>query len=115
MFSCYLLELESDKYYAGSTLTHLIQQRYNTHLNGTGAKWTKKYKPLHILKTWDNLTSQEAFKKEQEVCENIILEQGDLDSCRGGTRNFGFVGDFWWVPRSFRHMIPRQIIEQTPI
>ena len=80
MFSCYLLELESDKYYAGSTLTHLIQQRYNTHLNGTGAKWTKKYKPLHILKTWDNLTSQEAFKKEQEVCENIILEQGDLDS-----------------------------------
>ena len=106
MFSCYLLELESDKYYAGSTLTHMIQERYHTHLNGAGAKWTKKFKPVKILKTWDNLTSPEAFRKEHNVCVETMLQQGCLDSCRGGTFNFPFVGEYWWCPRPLRHLIP---------
>ena len=115
VFSVYLLKLESNKFYSGSTLTDKIQERYEAHCSGSGAKWTKQFKPLRILRTWNNLTSQEAFALEHKVCLDTILEQGCVDSCRGGTWNFGFTGNFWWCPRSIRHLVPRAVAEQTPI
>ena len=106
IFSCYLLQLENDKRYAGSTLTNRIPLRYQEHCNGKGAKWTYMYKPVRILETWDNLTSEQAFKKEHSVCIQQMLKHEDLDICRGGTYNFPFCGKYWWVPNALAHLIP---------
>ena len=106
IFSCYLLGLEEDKYYAGSTLTSYVKFRFKQHQNGLGAKWTYRYKPIRINKTWDNLTSEEAFNKEHSVCIETMLKHNDLDSCRGGTFNFPFTGKYWWVPGILSHLIP---------
>ena len=45
----YLLELTGDKYYVGQTDDP--EFRFNEHMSGKGAKWTRLHKPLHILLT----------------------------------------------------------------
>ena len=42
MVNIYVLELEQGKYYVGKT-NHTFQ-RFNQHVTGDGAKWTKEYK-----------------------------------------------------------------------
>ena len=44
----YILKLKNSKYYVGKTQN--IEKRYEQHVNGTGSAWTKKYKPLSIIK-----------------------------------------------------------------
>jgi len=115
IFSCYLLELENKKFYAGSTLTDQVLSRFHKHVSGEGAKWTNKFKPVRILRQWHNLTSHEAFKKEHSVCIETMLQKGCLDACRGGTFNFPFVGEYWWVPRTLRHLVPTIKGSNSPI
>ena len=107
IFSCYLLELQENKFYAGSTLTNQVEFRFKKHKEGLGAKWCYRYKPIRIIKTWHNLTSEQAFSKEHSVCIGTMLQHEDLDSCRGGTFNFPFTGKYWWVPRILAHLIPK--------
>lgn len=45
----YLLELTGDKYYVGQTDDP--EFRFNEHLSGKGAKWTRMHRPLHLLLT----------------------------------------------------------------
>jgi putative endonuclease len=43
----YLLECENDKIYTGITTD--VQRRFDEHLKGTGAKFTRSNPPLQIL------------------------------------------------------------------
>lgn len=43
----YVLELEQEKYYIG--ITYNLNLRYAQHLSGSGAKWTRLYKPMRIV------------------------------------------------------------------
>jgi len=43
----YLLECRNGSYYAGITTD--LQARYEAHLRGTGAKYTRAYPPLRLL------------------------------------------------------------------
>ncbi len=45
----YLLECRNGSYYAGITLD--IEARYQAHLRGTGAKYTRANPPLRLLAT----------------------------------------------------------------
>lgn len=44
----YILKLKNNKYYIGKTLN--VENRFHQHINGTGSSWTKKYKPISIIK-----------------------------------------------------------------
>jgi putative endonuclease len=43
----YLLECKSGAYYAG--ITNDLEARFNAHLQGTGAKYTRANPPLRVL------------------------------------------------------------------
>ena len=48
MVHIYILKLEFDKYYVGKTNNPYF--RLNNHFNSFGSIWTKKYKPIKVLK-----------------------------------------------------------------
>ena len=48
MVFIYVLQLEDKKFYIGKTDNP--QFRLNSHFNYNGSAWTKKYKPIKVLK-----------------------------------------------------------------
>ena len=95
-FSCYILQLQQGKFYVGSTLSSYVQKRFQLHCDGDGAKWCRTYEPIKILKIINNLTSREAFKREDTECVRIMRENNDLQICRGGNYNFPPNSDWWY-------------------
>lgn len=95
-FSCYILQCYNGKFYVGSTLTHKVQRRFEMHRDGTGSKWCRIYKPMRILHVIENLTSREAFKREDTECVRIMREHDDIHICRGGSYNFPPDTDWWY-------------------
>ena len=106
IFSVYLLRCEENKRYAGSTLTDKILERFEKHMRGEGAKWTRQFPPIEIIQTWHGLTSREAFEMEHDTCEREMLLHKDLDACRGGRHNFPTTGSasHWWCPKHLAHL-----------
>lgn len=47
MVTIYILELENQKYYVGKTENPEV--RIDSHFQGEGSVWTKKYKPIRVL------------------------------------------------------------------
>lgn len=45
----YCLYLYDDKYYVG--MTSNFETRYKQHMDGSGAQWTKHYKPINVVMT----------------------------------------------------------------
>lgn len=74
----YVLELTQGKYYVGKTKD--IRRRFAEHLNGQGSEWTKKYKPVTVLKTFP-ITSM--FDEDNKVKELMSLH--GVNNVRGGT------------------------------
>ncbi len=74
----YILCLEGGRYYVGKT--NDIQARYQQHLTGNGSAWTKKYKPLSIEKTIENVSSFEEDKFTKEY-----MSKYGIDKVRGGS------------------------------
>lgn len=50
-FQLYALELEDGAYYVGITAYRDVAKRFNMHVEGKGAKWTKLHKPIRIIET----------------------------------------------------------------
>lgn len=75
----YVLSLENDKYYVGKTDN--LDRRLFEHLNGQGrsASWTKKYKPLRVVETYD-----EAGGLEEDKVTLAYMIQYGIDNVRGG-------------------------------
>ena len=75
----YVLRLENDKYYIGRSFD--VKRRYDEHLNGSsGSVWTKKYKPLEIIATYDSMS---IFDEDKHVLEYMNLY--GIENVRGGT------------------------------
>jgi predicted GIY-YIG superfamily endonuclease len=71
----YVLECEQDKYYIGKT--HHLNMRLAQHWEGKGAKWTKLYKPIKLLRVIMNET-------EEKVAKDYIALFGK-ENVRGGS------------------------------
>ena len=79
----YLLELSGDKYYVGQTSDP--EFRFNEHLSGKGAKWTRLHKPSCILLTRNISVGSAA---EAMLYENWMtfqyMEKFGWENVRGG-------------------------------
>ena len=74
----YVLLLEEGKYYIGKS--NDVLKRCIEHFEGTGSCWTKKYKPLKLQKTIENVSPFE----EDKITKEYMLKYG-IENVRGGT------------------------------
>lgn len=74
----YVLRLVSDKYYVGKA--NDVDARFQKHVAGNGASWTKKYKPLDIV---SRVPMESPFQEDMTVLE-YMLRYG-IDNVRGGS------------------------------
>ena len=77
MEQLYVLQLESGKYYVGKTASP--SDRYKQHLAGTGAAWTKKFKPTRMIEV---RTLKDAHD-ETNTTKDLMKKYG-VDNVRGG-------------------------------
>ncbi len=74
----YVLQLNGGKYYVGKTVD--VVKRFRQHLNGSGSAWTKKYKPIKIIK---NILLTSPFDEDKYVKQ--YMSKYGIDNVRGGT------------------------------
>ena len=74
----YVLRLEGGRYYIGKSDN--IMKRYQQHLNGSGSAWTRKYKPISLEKTIENVSSFE----DDKITKEYMSKYG-IDKVRGGS------------------------------
>ena len=72
----YVLRLRGGKYYVGKTDN--VEKRFQQHVNGSGASWTRKHKPIAIERIIKNAS---AFD-EDKVTKEYMAKHG-LDNVRG--------------------------------
>lgn len=78
MEQIYILKLRGGKYYIGKTRN--IERRWEEHITGRGAGWTKKHIPISLIKT---IKSTSQFDEDKYVKE-YIAKYG-IENVRGGT------------------------------
>ena len=74
----YVLLLKDERYYIGKS--NNVKNRFQQHLNGYGSAWTKKYKPIKIIKTIENISPFE----EDKITKEYMSKYG-IDKVRGGS------------------------------
>ena len=74
----YILRLEGGRYYVGKSDN--VLNRYEQHLKGSGSAWTRKYKPVALEKTIENVSHFE----EDKVTKEYMSKYG-IDMVRGGS------------------------------
>ncbi|EEM8427503.1 hypothetical protein DFQ98_08840 [Salmonella enterica subsp. enterica serovar Essen] len=72
----YVLSLEDGYYYVGYTTN--VEHRYQQHLSGEGAQWTKVHKPISIIEIREG-----GFEEETAVTLEYIEKYG-INKVRGG-------------------------------
>jgi hypothetical protein len=78
MVSIYILQLQNNKYYVGKTLNH--QFRLEQHFTNHGSEWTKKHKPIKILKIEHNC---DVFDEDKYTLK--AMTQFGINNVRGGS------------------------------
>lgn len=81
----YVLRLEGDRFYVGSTAT--LQHRLEAHASGRGSAWTREHKPVRLEAVHTVATEEDAAELERLTTEQLRQLHGD-DRVRGG----GFSG-----------------------
>ena len=61
----YILLTEDNKLYCG--YTDDVEKRFLSHLNGTGAKYTRAHKPVKIVYKQEFMTKSDAMKEEYRI------------------------------------------------
>lgn len=69
----YILKTERDTLYCG--YTDDVEKRFQQHLEGKGAKYTKANKPTQIVYTKEFETKSEALKEEYRIKHKLTREQ----------------------------------------
>lgn len=84
-WSIYLLACKHHKWYVGVT-AQKVQNRYEQHASGVGAKWTKIHPPIGIAETYSigRMSESEAVKIETEKTMAVMAMYGS-DNVRGGS------------------------------
>ncbi|MEI9475545.1 MAG: helicase-related protein [Deltaproteobacteria bacterium] len=65
LFFVYAIECEGGSYYIGQTDD--LQKRWQDHVNGRAAEWTKQHKPLKIAHFEEFSSREEAVKRESDL------------------------------------------------
>ncbi len=73
----YVLKLEDGKYYIGKT--NDVECRFQQHINGKGSAWTRKYRPISVLRT---ILATSDFE-EDKVTKEYMAKYG-INNVRGG-------------------------------
>ena len=73
----YVLRCEGGRYYVGKSAN--VMKRFQEHLNGCGSAWTKKYIPVSLEKTIENVSPFE----EDKITKMYMSKYG-IDKVRGG-------------------------------
>jgi predicted GIY-YIG superfamily endonuclease len=74
----YVLQLKDGKYYIGKSDN--VMKRYEEHLHGDGAAWTKIYKPISVIKVIENTSPFE----EDKITKEYMSKYG-ISNVRGGS------------------------------
>lgn len=74
----YILRLEGGRYYIGKSDN--VINRYKQHVNGNGSAWTRKYKPISLEKTVENVSPFDEDKYTKEY-----MSKYGIDKVRGGS------------------------------
>ena len=74
----YILRLEGGNYYVGKSDNPA--QRFQQHMNGKGATWTKIHKPVKLVKVIEKASH---FDEDKHVKE--LMAKYGIDKVRGGT------------------------------
>lgn len=69
----YILLTENNTLYCG--YTDDVEKRYQAHLEGKGAKYTRANKPIKILWQKEFETKSEALKEEYRIKHKLTKEQ----------------------------------------
>ena len=69
----YILETENNTLYCG--YTDDVEKRYQAHLEGKGAKYTRANKPVKLLWQKEFETKSEALKEEYRIKHKLNREQ----------------------------------------
>ena len=72
----YILECEDHTYYTG--WTNDLEKRFQAHLNGKGAKYTKSHRPLRIAYYEMHATKKEAMRREWRIKQMTKKEKVQL-------------------------------------
>jgi predicted GIY-YIG superfamily endonuclease len=77
----YALKLEKGKYYVGKTdRFEGAEMRFHEHLFGRGCEWTRMYKPISIIETYEHYSTFE----EDVLTKKYMLKYG-IENVRGGS------------------------------
>jgi predicted GIY-YIG superfamily endonuclease len=77
-FYIYVLRLVNDKYYVGKAVDP--EKRFEKHVNGEGARWTRRYKPLEMIETYP---SDNPFDEDKTTKE--YMAKYGIENVRGGS------------------------------
>lgn len=77
MVTIYVLQLENGKYYVGKTKN--LSRRIFNHLIENGSEWTKKYKPINLIESYEG----DSFDEEKYTL--LTMEKYGVDNVRGGS------------------------------
>lgn len=69
----YILQTERNTLYCG--YTDDVEKRYQAHLDGKGAKYTRANKPVKLLWQKEFETKTEALKEEYRIKHKLTREQ----------------------------------------
>lgn len=69
----YILLTQNDTLYCG--YTDNVEKRFNEHLSGKGAKYTRANKPVKIVYQKEFLTKSEALKEEYRIKHKLTKAQ----------------------------------------
>lgn len=75
----YLILTENGSYYCG--YTDDVQKRFEKHLSGKGAKYTRSHKPVKIVWEKEFLTKSEAMKTEKRIKKLSHEQKENLINC----------------------------------
>jgi cellular nucleic acid-binding protein len=78
MTNIYILKLKNNKYYIGKT--NNPQFRLTQHFDSNGSAWTKKYKPIKIIKIIPNCDNF-----DEDKYTKIYMQKYGINNVRGGT------------------------------
>lgn len=78
MPNIYVLECEDGCYYVGKT-NRTLEDRFHEHKRGYGSNWTRKHKPIRVLKSFEGDTFDEDAETKR------MMSQHGIDKVRGGS------------------------------
>ncbi len=76
----YVLLLNKDKYYVGRSSSLITDSRILDHFSSHGSQWTRIYKPIEVIKIYQNCSP---FDEDRYTKEYMSIY--GIDNVRGGT------------------------------